>query len=147
MAAQIMMPNKQEETSIGRRLIAMAAPIVGGIYGGPAGAAAGGALGTKVRGGTGQDALAGGAQAGIDKYLSDKAEKDKKEQEANSESAQTPDLSEKLQRSEFGESAFARRSAAKSQDPQIAIQDGLNALPHLSPELRQQYTAPLVRAQ
>lgn len=109
---EINIPKKREDTSIGRRLFAMAAPIAGGMIGGPAGAMAGNMLASKMNGASSQDALLGGAQQGAD-------------------------------------SAFSRRVQAKSQDPQMAVSDGLEVLKSLPQdhELRQKYAEPLIRAQ
>ena len=63
--AKIMMPDKAQESSMGRRLFAMAAPAVGMALGGPAGAAAGSFLGGKVSGKSTQDSLLGAAQEGM----------------------------------------------------------------------------------
>lgn len=50
----------QMQSSMGRRLFAAAAPLIGGAFGGPAGAAAGQILGSKMGGATAQEALGQG---------------------------------------------------------------------------------------
>jgi hypothetical protein len=136
MAVQIKMPEKRQESSMGRRLFAMGAPVVGGAVGGPAGAALGGILGSKMSGGSTQDSLMAGAQAGVTQGLTKTAAK-----------PEGLDMSQKLQMPALGDSAFARRFSAASQNPQVAIQEGLSVLPELPQDLREQYTEPLVKAQ
>ena len=63
--AKINIPQANNQGSMGRRLFAMAAPIVGGALGGPAGAAAGALVGGKLGGASTQDAVLNAAQAGI----------------------------------------------------------------------------------
>lgn len=57
----IKIPEKRQDSSMGRRLFAMAAPIAGMALGGPAGAAAGSFLANKVSGQTTKDAALGAA--------------------------------------------------------------------------------------
>ncbi len=140
MAVQVMMPQKRQETSMGRRLFAMAAPIAGGMIGGPAGAAAGGVIGSKMAGGTGADAALSGAQAGFAQHTSDT----KADLAAKSSMGLT--ASQGLQKPELGASAFGRRLNASTQNPQVAIDQGLDALTAMPQPLREQYTPALIKA-
>ncbi len=143
MGVQIKMPEQQQNSSMGRRLLGMAAPIAGGIFGGPAGAALGGMLGSKLNGGTTQDALLSGVQAGI----STKA--------APGKAAPVVGLDEssKLTLPNLGDSAMGRKLGAAAQNPMIATQEGLEALPHLEAaghitnDQRKEYTGVLINAQ
>lgn len=118
----------QQQGSIGRRLIGMAAPIAGAALGGPAGAAIGGMIGSKLNGGSTQDALLN----------------------AGASYASTPRGAGPADGSIVGQGAggaFSRKMGALSQDPQVAIQDGLNAATLLPPDIRKQVTPTLVQAQ
>ena len=126
MAVEVIKP--QQQTSIGRRLIGMAAPIAGAALGGPAGAAIGGLLGSKLSGGSTQDALLSAGQA----YAS------------------TPKGQAQSSGNIVGDGAggaLSRRYGSLSQDPQVAIQEGLNAATLLPPDIRKQVTPTLVQAQ
>jgi hypothetical protein len=120
MPVEVVKP--QQQTSIGRRLLGMAAPIVGGAVGGVGGAIAGQVIGGKLSGQSSQAALLGGAEAGV-----------------NSMGQQKPQET----------TSITRRNDALSQKPDVAINEGLNALALLPKDdpLRQQYTGPLVQAQ
>jgi len=143
MAVQIQMPKQREkETSMGRRLFAIAAPIVGGIFGGPVGAAAGGAIGAKVAGAEGSDAIMSGAQAGLGQMGS-----------APGVKQATDTLGQSKQLAGPTESAYSRRLQLSKENPAVAFNSGLEALPDLeargliSPDQRKQYTGALVQGQ
>lgn len=107
----------QQQTSMGRRLFAMAAPIVGGALGGPAGAAAGSMIGNKLTGASTEDALMGGIQAGASQAIS-KATSDPSTTEGGI-----------VGRGAGGyQGAMGRALDAKSQDPQLAVKQGLSVL-------------------
>lgn len=114
----------QQQTSMGRRLFAMAAPIVGGAFGGPAGAAAGAMIGNKLTGASTEDALMGGIQAGASQGLS------------------------KAGSSGPNQGAMGRALDAKSQDPQVAVKQGLSVLETLPIDdpIRQELGPSFVRA-
>lgn len=134
MAVAVYQPKQQ--TSMGRRLLAMAAPVVGGAFGGVGGAIAGGILGGKLAGGGSREALLQGVEAGASKAMAPKAKE-----------VEGLDASKNLQKPELG-SAFSRRQDAISQSPQVAINEGLSALSMLPKEdPLQQYAGPLVQAQ
>lgn len=138
MGVQVTMPQQKQETSMGRRLFAMAAPVAGFALGGPAGAAAGSLIGSKLAGASTSDSIMNAAQTGAQAAVAPKATPTKTE---------GLDLSTKLQKPELGESAFSRRFSNLSADPKMQIQEGLNALTMLPPDLRKQYTGTLVKAQ
>jgi hypothetical protein len=126
MSVQIKMPDAPQQP-IGRRLFGMAAPIVGGIFGGPAGAAVGGVIGAKVAGASTQDALAGGLKNYAGGAITGAA---------TPTATQAPavpglDESQKLSMPALGDSAMGRKLDASSQNPAVATQEGLDALPHL----------------
>lgn len=120
---QIDMP-KPQETSIGRRLFGMAAPIVGGALGGPAGAVAGGLVGSKLAGGSTQDAALSGIQSGLG-YKGD----------SGSQGQADPG------------NPMSRRADAAAQDPAALANDSLGFLSKLPQDdpLRQEYAAPLMK--
>lgn len=127
---QIMMPEKKQDTSIGRRLFSMAAPVVGGMIGGPVGAAAGGMLGSKMSGGSTQDAVLGGIQAGVGQAQSDGADAAQKAMIQSNNS-------------------LSKRLDALRANPAVAVNDGLEVLKSLpeSNPLRQEYAPALIKAQ
>lgn len=137
MAVEVFSPGKKQESSIGRRLFAMGAPMVGGALGGPVGAAIGGMVGSKVGGASTQDAVMGGVQAGIAQ----------KAAPAASAPAAGLNQSQKLSMPALGDSAFSRRMSASSQNPKIAIHEGLEALKAMPPEIQDQYAPDLIKAQ
>ncbi len=143
MAVKVNVPTKQQDTSMGRRLFAMAAPIAGGMMGGPAGAAAGSILGSKMSGGSIQEALQNGLMTGAQQGLT------RSPAEKPEISVENLNASQGLQQPGIGDSAFGRRINMKSQDPAMAINEGLGVLSELPPDhpFRKQYTEPLVRAQ
>lgn len=143
MPVPVNMNVKKPETSMGRRLFAQGAQVIGGMYGGPAGAAAGGAIGGRIAGNDGSQSSGGGGMEGMMGGLMGGM--------GGGQAAPPP---EPLQTggsmplpASNPDNSFTRRLASKTQDPQIGIQEGLNALTALPPDLRQQYTAPLVKAQ
>lgn len=144
MSVKVGVPDKPQNNSIGRRLFGIAAPIIGGIYGGPAGAAAGSALAAKVNGESTQGALASGLKTGISEGMSGGGKG-----AGGGESTSKLDFGPGLKMPELGESAMGRRASMMSQNPQVAISEGLNSLSTLPQDhpFRKQYTEPLVRAQ
>ena len=145
MSVKIQIPEKRQDTSIGRRLFAMAAPIVGGALGGPAGAMAGSLIGNKLSGASTQDAILGAAQQGIGAAGKSEAP------QAVAPTASAQVLGQplpQLEKPDLGDSAFGRRLNAVSQNPQVALQEGLNTLSILPQDhpFRKQYTEPLVKA-
>jgi hypothetical protein len=145
MAVQIDLSKiKKPEQPMARRLFGMAAPIVGSIYGGPAGAAAGSMLGNSVMGGSAEDSVMKGVQA----YGGAVATGGGQAPAAGAPAADPMADMPKLEQPQLGDSAFGRRHAAISQDPQVALQEGLNTLSVLPKDhpMRKQYTEPLVRA-
>lgn len=126
MGVQIKMPEQKQDSSVGRRLFAMAAPIAGGAIGGPAGAALGGMIGGKIAGASTKDAMLSGAQAGLGAI-------GKKPVPGV---VDTPDPS-----------SMARRMDALTQNPDIAIHQGLEVASSLPPGMKEQYLEPLVKAQ
>jgi hypothetical protein len=142
MSVAINIPQKKQDTSMGRRLFSMAAPIVGGALGGPAGAAAGSMLASKMSGGSTEDAVMSGIQGAASQGLSPAAAKP-------GVSVENLNASQGLQMPNMGDSAFGRRlSVIGNSNPQVALQEGLNTLSALPTDhpIRQQYTAPLVKA-
>lgn len=141
--SEINIPEKKQSGSIGRRLVGAAAPIVGGIFGGPAGAAAGAAIGSKLNGGSNQDALMSGISSAASPGVAGAAPA------VAGATGMALDGSKSLQMPQLGDSAIGRRAAIKSQDPQMALAGGLDALSQLPQQhpFRQAYTEPLVRAQ
>lgn len=128
----------QQQTSMGRRLFSLAAPIVGGAFGGPAGAAAGSVLGSKLNGNSTEDALMNGLQSGVSVGLS----KSKNPQDESSQNSQDRIVGR------VAGGAASRMLAAKSQDPQIGVAQGLSVLESL-PEndpLRQELGPSFIRA-
>lgn len=153
MGIEVSMPKKKQDTNMARRLIGMAAPIVGGIYGGPAGAAAGGVLGAKITGASGQDALMAGAQSGLSVAGSDKSA-ERALSKGPAASVGTPqmghsDLRGQTLGTDIASNPFSRKLTASQSNPQVAAAEGLNILSTLpaGDPLRQQYTAPLVKMQ
>lgn len=138
----VLMPKKQE-TSMGRRLLGMAAPIAGGAFGGPAGAALGGVIGSKLTGGSTEDALMSGLKSGISEAgkggTPQSAAPDTGIVGAGAGGAGT-----------VGEmtGAMGRRFDAASQNPEAAVSGGLSVLANLPPDdpLRQAYAGPLIQA-
>ena len=127
----------QQQTSMGRRLFSMAAPIVGGAFGGPAGAAVGSVLGNKISGASTEDALMGGLQAGVSQGISAAA------------SPAAPATEGIVGRGAGGApSAFSRMLDVKSQDPQVAVKQGMSVLESLPPAhpLKQELGPAFVRA-
>lgn len=142
---QIAMPQKNHETPIGRRLFGTVASIIGGIYGGPAGAAAGGAIGGEVA----KDGGGGGGGGGLGGMLGGLMGGGGAKAPAP---APTPvqgsglDLSQQLQQPALGDSAFSRRMGSLTQNPEFGLNQGLEALREMPPEVRQQYTPTLIKA-
>lgn len=139
MSVEIAMPGKQQG-SIGRRLFAMAAPVAGMAIGGPAGAAVGGMIGAKMSGANTQDALFSGAKTGLS------AGGEAPEKGATPSGAVDPSLLQESQKLQNPADAFGRRMSAKSQDPQIAIQQGIEAASVLPDDLKRSALEPLVKA-
>lgn len=141
MAVGIQGPNKKQDTPMGRRLFAMAAPMVGGAIAGPVGAAVGGTLGAKATGANNQDALLSGAMSGASQGIS------KAGKAPSPIAGQNVNLSQEMVKPELG-SQFSRRAFSLSQDPQVAVKEGLNALGQLpqNDPLRQEYAGVLIKA-
>jgi hypothetical protein len=142
MGVEVSMPKKKQETSMGRRIVGMAAPIVGGIYGGPAGAAAGGVLGAKITGSSGQDAVMSGAESGMGQLTKAKSP-------APGGLAAGPQPGDQMMLPAKNETPFSRKLQASQSNPQVAAAEGLDILSQLPSghPLREQYTAPLIRMQ
>lgn len=139
MSVKVNIPAKSQETSVGRRLFSMAAPLVGSAFG-PVGAVVGNVLGSKAAGASNADTIIGAAKAGVATAA--------KEPAAPASNKVLGEELPQLQKPELGESAFGRRLSVASQNPQVGLQEGLNALSVLPPDhpMRQQYTEPLVKA-
>lgn len=69
MGVQVNMPQGGQQTSMGRRLFAMGAPIAGMALGGPAGAAAGSLIGGKMMGQSTPQALAGAGESAFSRRM------------------------------------------------------------------------------
>lgn len=134
----IMMPKPQQETSIGRRLFGMAAPIVGGAVGGMPGALAGGLIGSKMAGASTQDAALSGLQSGLGYKDNGTGTTDLKG---------AGDTEGDIVGAGAG-GAMGRRLDAASEDPGVTINNGLSILSSLPPDdpLRQEYAGPLIKA-
>lgn len=142
MGVQVAMPQQRDQTSMGRRLFAMAAPVAGFALGGPAGAAAGSLIGSKMAGATTRDAALGAAQTGLQAGAKPEAPKT----EFGEQTKSMLNASDRFEKPEVG-SAFSRRMGMLEQDPKVAIQEGLNSLTGLPKPLRDKYTGVLVKAQ
>jgi hypothetical protein len=163
MGAQILIPQKKQESGLFQNILGTAGTIVGGIYGGPAGAAAGGAIGNTVGGAVSGGQNKDGAGDAIAKRLaggltSSGAESAGGAAVDNSESAivkratEAGALEQQMNQKEMTnqmDSPFARRMQTAQQDPRVGIQEGLDALTYLPQghPLREEYTPALVRAQ
>lgn len=137
MAVNIMIPEKKNETSMGRRLFAMAAPMAGMALGGPAGAAAGAMLGNRIAGGSVSDSVMGGMQAGAGAMSGAKGVKNPVDNSMLQESQKLQNPADQ----------FGRRMGMLSQDPQAVIQEGINAASFLPNDLRKDALKPLIQAQ
>lgn len=131
----IQIQKAQQQTPMARKLLSIAAPVAGGMMGGPVGAALGGLLGGKLGGQTTQDALISGLKSGTD-YKS---------------TIKDPNPSTTAGGEVVGQGAggaMSRMLDARSQDPQVAIHEGLNYLSTLAPDdpLKQQLAPNLIRA-
>ena len=137
MGVQIQMPQGGQQTSMGRRLLAMAAPIAGGALGGPAGAALGGVIGSKVSGGSTQDALSAGLKSGI-MYAATPAKKDELVGTLNT----SPEVQNAI------DSPFSRKTEMLGQNPVKSINDGLDVVAQLPIDhpIRQQLTPAFIMA-
>jgi hypothetical protein len=138
MGIEIKKGNQQ--SSMGRRLFAMAAPVVGGAIGGPAGAAMGSMLGSKMSGASTEDAVMGGVKAGMAQGVAGGAET------ATKTGAGLPGMPSP---NEAMPTVFGRRMAMKAEDPAAAIQGGMSVLESLPPghPLKQELAPVLLQTQ
>lgn len=143
MGINIVKGNNQ--TSMGRRLFASLAPLAGGAIGGPVGTAAGTYLASKALDAPGSDAILGAVAAGVGAGIASKPTAPKTGNLTDKAVETTGSL---VDTTDLGDSPLMRRLTAKMQDPQVAIQQGLNTLEQLpvGHSFRKEYAPSLIQA-